>query len=81
MKTFIIAFAFVVTGTTFALAENPYVGMPEQMAEEERAEKSAGADRSSQWIDYTAPASVDSPTAPSDGSENRFGDASPHLWQ
>lgn len=70
-KIFLVTAAFVFhSGVSFA--ENPSVGMPESMKQAEHG--------SHNKVDYTAPAALEKSEAVySDGSKNRFGDASPAV--
>lgn len=71
MKKVVLTFAVVMMSTNLSLAENPHVGEPANI---ERSEVLASTIRSN--IDYSAPASVVSVNY-SDGSADRFDDASP----
>ncbi|MBK3745396.1 hypothetical protein G3A39_40230 [Paraburkholderia aspalathi] len=70
MKKFVFAAVVVALSAGAALAENPYVGEPENLYANDRTPVA------SQGVDYTAPASISQSTY-SDGSAHRFGDASP----
>ncbi|PWL17215.1 hypothetical protein DKP76_14450 [Falsochrobactrum shanghaiense] len=73
MKKFVLAAAAVALSAGAAFAENPYVGEPDNLYANDRTAVI------SQGVDYTAPASID--TGYTDGSANRFGDASPSSYQ
>jgi len=74
IKFSFVTFAFMLLSGT-AYAENPYVGMPEDMAAQDRAFRETHLTDTSNVDRCTAGSqSCESYT---DGSANRFGDASP----
>lgn len=88
MKKLVLAAAALVLTAGGAFAENPYVGMPADYAAQLRADKAPpvtgqsaiivhSQTGSDQGVDYTAPASIPSQDAYSDGSAYGFGDHRP----
>ena len=74
MKKIVFAAAVVALSAGAAFAENPNVGIPADLYANDRTPVAA------QSIDYTAPASIGQ-SGFSDGSANRFGDASPSSYR
>lgn len=84
MKKFALAALAVALSAGAAYAENPYVGMPESQAVQEKAFKTpntAPLFGTRGNVDYTPTATIRQSTPIyQDGSANRFGDASPSSY-
>lgn len=80
MKKFALAAVAVALSAGAAFAENPNVGIPDDLYASDRTPVA------SQGVDYTAPASIHrgapvvKADAYQDGSAHRFGDASPSSY-
>lgn len=74
MKKIALAAAALALSAGAAFAENPNVGIPDNLYANDRTPVA------SQNVDYTAPASIKA-DAYQDGSAHRFGDASPSSYQ
>jgi len=73
MNKFVLAAAALALSAGAAFAENPHVGEPANLYANDRTPVAT------QGVDYTATATMQS--THSDGSANRFGDASPSSYQ
>ena len=84
MKKIAFAITAIVLSTGAALAENPFVGQPEAMAEQDKAFVLPGRDVNLpvRKLDFTSTAAITPATqVKEDGSAHRFGDASPSSFQ
>jgi len=81
MNKIIFAALALALGSSAALAENPYVGEPAALAQQDRAEMERGHSVAPARIDNRATASIGkSSVVYHDGSAHRFGDASPSSY-
>ncbi len=81
MNKMIFAAIALALGSSAALAENPYVGEPATLAQQDRAEMERGNSVASVRVDSRATASIGKGSAVyHDGSAHRFGDASPSSY-
>ncbi|MBM7331544.1 hypothetical protein JS562_52930 [Agrobacterium sp. S2] len=84
MKKIAFAMTVIVLSTGAALAENPFVGQPETMAEQDKAFLSSRQEISTLQpkLDFTSTRTVNSiKPLTEDGSSHRFGDASPSSYE
>lgn len=82
-KILIMAITAIVSLNSIAAwAENPYVGMPPDMAAAEKAQRTPGTSLFISQVDRRAPASINGDSSEyHDGSAHRFGDASPSSYR
>jgi len=81
MNKIIFAAIALALSSSAALAENPYVGEPAALAQQDRAERALGESMASVRVDHRATAAIGkSNIVYHDGSAHRFGDASPSSY-